>query len=91
MNEGMDRTPLTRDFSDRPVVDVAPVPPGRSLARITDEGLIGPKLTGVGAYAGEIHPGFRAFPGGTACSSVTSGPPGHSYVYVTSGTSRRAS
>ncbi|WTF76044.1 DNA-3-methyladenine glycosylase [Streptomyces sp. NBC_01594] len=31
MIEGLDRTPLTRDFFDRPVLDVAPDLLGRTL------------------------------------------------------------
>ncbi|MGW0792237.1 DNA-3-methyladenine glycosylase [Streptomyces sp. NPDC002911] len=85
MNEGMDRTPLTRDFFDRPVLDVAPDLLGRTLVRATDEGPIELRLTEVEAYAGEIDPGSHAFRGRTARNSVMFGPPGHSYVYFTYG------
>ncbi|MFE9727661.1 DNA-3-methyladenine glycosylase [Streptomyces sp. NPDC005794] len=85
MNEGMDRTPLTRDFFDRPVLDVAPDLLGRTLVRTTDEGPIELRLTEVEAYAGEIDPGSHAFRGRTARNSVMFGPPGHSYVYFTYG------
>ncbi|MET9590500.1 DNA-3-methyladenine glycosylase [Streptomyces sp. NPDC006516] len=85
MNEGMDRTPLTRDFFDRPVQEVAPDLLGRILVRNTDQGPIELRLTEVEAYAGEVDPGSHAFRGRTARNSVMFGPPGHSYVYFTYG------
>ncbi|MEU1127885.1 DNA-3-methyladenine glycosylase [Streptomyces sp. NPDC005899] len=85
MNEAMDRTPLTRDFFDRSVLDVAPDLLGRTLVRTTDEGPIELRLTEVEAYAGDIDPGSHAFRGRTARNSVMFGPPGHSYVYFTYG------
>ncbi|MCX5413486.1 DNA-3-methyladenine glycosylase [Streptomyces sp. NBC_00059] len=85
MNEGMERTPLTRDFFDRPVLEVAPDLLGRILVRTTDAGPMELRLTEVEAYAGEIDPGSHAFRGRTARNSVMFGPPGHSYVYFTYG------
>ncbi|MFH8760093.1 DNA-3-methyladenine glycosylase [Streptomyces atroolivaceus] len=85
MDEGMDRTPLTREFFDRPVVEVAPDLLGRVLVRSTDEGPMELRLTEVEAYAGDIDPGSHAFRGRTARNSVMFGPPGHSYVYFTYG------
>ncbi|MFD4695306.1 DNA-3-methyladenine glycosylase [Streptomyces sp. NPDC058463] len=85
MNEGMDRTPLTRDFFDRPVLDVAPDLLGRVLVRAGEDGPIELRLTEVEAYAGEIDPGSHAFRGPTPRNSVMFGPPGHSYVYFTYG------
>lgn len=90
MNKGTDRTPLTRDSSGRPVLDVAPDLLGRVLVRTTDDGPIELRLTEVGAYAGEIDPGSHAFRGRTPRNSVMFGPPGHSCVYFTYGTSRRS-
>ncbi|CAM5603021.1 DNA-3-methyladenine glycosylase [Streptomyces atroolivaceus] len=81
----MDRTPLTREFFDRPVVEVAPDLLGRVLVRSTDEGPMELRLTEVEAYAGDIDPGSHAFRGRTARNSVMFGPPGHSYVYFTYG------
>lgn len=85
MNEGTDHTPLTRDFFDRSVQEVAPDLLGRILVRNTDQGPIEVRLTEVEAYAGEIDPGSHAFRGRTARNSVMFGPPGHSYVYFTYG------
>ncbi|GAA2967811.1 MULTISPECIES: DNA-3-methyladenine glycosylase [Streptomycetaceae] len=85
MNKGTDRTPLTRDFFDRPVLDVAPDLLGRVLVRSTEDGPIELRLTEVEAYAGEVDPGSHAFRGRTPRNSVMFGPPGHSYVYFTYG------
>lgn len=56
MTEGQERTPLTRDFFDRPVLDVAPDLLGRTLVRSTPEGAIELRLTEVEAYAGRLTP-----------------------------------
>ena len=85
MIDGTDRTPLTRDFFDRPVLDVAPDLLGRLLVRTTPDGPIEVRLTEVEAYAGEIDPGSHAFRGRTRRNSVMYGPPGHAYVYFTYG------
>ncbi|MER6100748.1 DNA-3-methyladenine glycosylase [Streptomyces sp. NPDC001832] len=85
MSEGLDRTPLTRDFFDRPVLDVAPDLLGRTLVRATPDGPIELRLTEVEAYAGERDPGSHAFRGRTPRNSVMYGPPGHAYVYFTYG------
>ncbi|MFG2601752.1 DNA-3-methyladenine glycosylase [Streptomyces sp. NPDC048462] len=85
MIEGQERTPLTRDFFDRPVLDVAPDLLGRTLVRSTPEGPIELRLTEVEAYAGEVDPGSHAFRGRTARNGVMYGPPGHAYVYFTYG------
>lgn len=84
MNEGTDRTPITRDFFDRPVLEAAPGLEGRILVRSGDEGLIGLWLTGVEAYAG---PGSHTVRGLTARNGVMPGPPGHSYVHSRHGLS----
>ncbi|MFE7430372.1 DNA-3-methyladenine glycosylase [Streptomyces sp. NPDC014735] len=85
MTEGLERTPLTRDFFDRPVLDVAPDLLGRILVRTTPDGPIELRLTEVEAYAGEADPGSHAFRGRTPRNSVMYGPPGHAYVYFTYG------
>ncbi|MEV0780279.1 DNA-3-methyladenine glycosylase [Streptomyces sp. NPDC050428] len=85
MIERPDRTPLHRDFFNRPVLEVAPDLLGRTLLRRTAEGTIELRLTEVEAYAGDIDPGSHAFRGRTARNDVMFGPPGHAYVYFTYG------
>ncbi|MER6016483.1 DNA-3-methyladenine glycosylase [Streptomyces bluensis] len=80
-----DRTPLTREFFDRPVLEVAPDLLGRVLVRTTPDGPIELRLTEVEAYDGENDPGSHAYRGRTARNDVMYGPPGHVYVYFTYG------
>ncbi|MFG2311559.1 DNA-3-methyladenine glycosylase [Streptomyces sp. NPDC048566] len=80
-----DRTPLTRDFFDRPVLDVAPDLLGRLLVRTTPAGPVELRLTEVEAYDGANDPGSHAYRGRTARNGVMFGPPGHVYVYFTYG------
>ncbi|MEU5895257.1 MULTISPECIES: DNA-3-methyladenine glycosylase [Streptomyces] len=80
-----DRTPLTRDFFDRPVLEVAPDLLGRILVRDSADGPIEVRLTEVEAYAGEVDPGSHAYRGRTARNSVMFGQGGHMYVYFTYG------
>jgi DNA-3-methyladenine glycosylase len=81
MIAGTERTPLPRDFFDRPVLEVAPDLLGRTLVRRTPAGPLELRLTEVEAYDGPNDPGSHAFRGRTARNDVMFGPPGHAYVY----------
>ncbi|MEV7030077.1 DNA-3-methyladenine glycosylase [Streptomyces sp. NPDC093272] len=80
-----DRTPLPRDFFDRPVLEVAPDLLGRTLLRTTPDGPIAVRVTEVEAYDGPNDPGSHAYRGPTPRNEVMFGPPGHVYVYFTYG------
>ncbi|GAA2924389.1 DNA-3-methyladenine glycosylase [Streptomyces enissocaesilis] len=76
-----DRTPLSRTFFDRPVLEVAPDLLGRTLVRLTDDGPIELRITEVEAYDGQGDPGSHAYRGKTPRNASMFGPPGHAYVY----------
>ncbi|WP_419993789.1 DNA-3-methyladenine glycosylase [Streptomyces boninensis] len=81
----MPRTPLSREFFQRPVLEVAPDLLGRTLLRRTDDGEMAVRLTEVEAYDGANDPGSHAYRGKTRRNEVMFGPAGHIYVYFTYG------
>jgi DNA-3-methyladenine glycosylase len=85
-----DRTPLPREFFDRPVLEVSPDLPGRVLVRVTPDGPIELRLTEVEAHDGANDPDSQAYRGRTARNDVMIGPPGHVYVYFTYGMPRQS-
>lgn len=70
-----DRTPLPREFFDRPVLEVAPDLLGRILVRTGPDGPIALRLTEVEAYDGQNDPGSHAYRGRTPRNEVMFGPP----------------
>jgi DNA-3-methyladenine glycosylase len=74
-------TPLSRDFFDRPVLEVAPELLG---CVVTHDG-VAVRLTEVEAYDGRNDPGSHAYRGQTPRNAVMFGEPGHIYVYFTYG------
>lgn len=81
-----DRTPLTREFLDRPAPEVAPGLLGRVLSRTTPDGPIELRLTEAEAYDGPDGPGSHAYRGRTARNGVMSCP----HVPFTHGMPRRS-
>jgi DNA-3-methyladenine glycosylase len=78
-------TSISRDFFDRPVLDVARDLLGRTIAHDGPDGRVAVRLTEVEAYDGPDDPGSHAYRGRTARNATMFGPPGHVYVYFTYG------
>ena len=81
----MTAEPLTPEFFDRPVLEVAPALLGAVLRHVGPSGPVSVRLTEVEAYAGQDDPGSHAFRGRTPRTAVMFGPPGRVYVYFTYG------
>lgn len=77
----LDPVQLTREVLSGPVLDVAPLLLGATLAA----GAVTVRLTEVEAYAGTEDPGSHAFRGRTARTAVMFGPAGVAYVYFSYG------
>lgn len=72
---------LTREFFNRPVLEVAP----DLLGATVNHGGVTARLTEVEAYDGQQDPGSHAFRGRTQRTAVMFGPAGGLYVYFTYG------
>lgn len=76
---------ITRQFLDRPSIEVAPDLLGCVLEHESADGIVAVALTEVEAYAGRVDPASHAYRGRTARNAVMFGPAGHAYVYFTYG------
>jgi DNA-3-methyladenine glycosylase len=76
---------LTRDFFDRPVLQVAADLLGRVVTHDSAGGRVAVRLTEVEAYDGPNDPGSHAYRGPSMRNATMFGPPGHVYVYFTYG------
>ncbi|MGV9555754.1 DNA-3-methyladenine glycosylase [Streptomyces sp. NPDC003522] len=79
-----DRTPPPRNFSERPVLEVAPDPLGGPVVRATPDGRITPRPTEAEAHDGPKAPGSPTFR-----TSMMFGSSGHVRVCFPYGMSRR--
>lgn len=71
----------SREWFDRPVLDVARGLLGATLRVSRADGAVSVRLTEVEAYGGAEDPGSHAHRGRTLRNAVMFGPPGHLYVY----------
>ena len=76
---------LTRDFYNRPALDVARDLLGCRLVRLQDGQRLSGLILETEAYQGEDDLGCHASAGMTPRTAVMFGPPGHAYVYFTYG------
>lgn len=72
---------LTREFFERPVLEVAP----ELLGVVVTHSGVSVRLTEVEAYDGPNDPGSHAYRGPTPRNRTMFGPAGHLYVYFTYG------
>ena len=76
---------LTRDFYNRPALNVARDLLGCRLVRLQDGQRLSGLILETEAYQGEDDLGCHASAGMTPRTAVMFGPPGHAYVYFTYG------
>src|SRR5690242_9480707 len=76
---------LSRDFYDRPTLDVARDLLGKVLVHRRRGVLTSGAVVEVEAYIGESDPACHAAPGPTRRNAPLYGPPGHAYVYLNYG------
>jgi DNA-3-methyladenine glycosylase len=76
---------LSRDFYDRPTLDVARDLIGKVLVHRRPHAVTSGAIVEVEAYIGESDPACHAAPGPTKRNAPLYGPPGFSYVYLNYG------
>lgn len=76
---------LSRDFYDRPTLDVARDLLGKVLRHRSVDGVTAGRIVEVEAYIGEDDPACHAAPGPTIRNRPLYGPPGRAYVYLNYG------
>src|SRR5206468_11512325 len=78
-------TPDTREFYDRPTLEVAADLVGKVLVHNRRGVVTSGVIVEVEAYIGEDDPACHAAPGPTPRNQPLYGPPGHAYVYLNYG------